>query len=69
MAFMHCSLIKMIILLVEKVGDLDRVKFLLRKQNGLACEIYGLSKGARSTNAFGSPSSTKRQGACVEHQK
>jgi hypothetical protein len=35
----------------------------------MACEIYGLSKGARSTNAFGSPSSTKKEGAYVEHQK
>jgi hypothetical protein len=35
----------------------------------MTCEIYCFSKGATSIGAFGSSTSTKRQGACVEHQK
>jgi hypothetical protein len=38
-------------------------------RNKMTCEMYCFSKGVGSARAFGSLSSTKRQGACVEHQK
>jgi hypothetical protein len=34
----------------------------------MTCKIYFFSNGDGSAGAFGLPSSTKRQGTCVEHQ-
>jgi hypothetical protein len=61
MASVHQSSIKYLQYLITRADDLLRAEFLLREQNNSWDLLFPKCAGA-----FGSPSSTKRQGACVE---
>jgi hypothetical protein len=61
---MHQSSIKYLYYLITRDDDLHRAESLLREQINSWDLLFSKCAGA-----FGSPSSTKRQRACVEHQK
>jgi hypothetical protein len=65
--FMHWSLIERSPYWIEK--PVNCIGLNCHFRNKVTCEIYCFPKDAGTTYAFSSSTSTKRQGAYVEHQK
>jgi hypothetical protein len=61
---MHQSFIKYLYYLITRADDLHRYESFLWEQNNSWDLLF-----PKRVGAFGSPSSTKRHKACVEHQK